>query len=317
MKQRRFGNTDLHLSEIGFGAWAIGGQSFGPVDRKQALDTLARAEELGCNFIDTAAVYGDSEAIIGEFLKTRRDRWILASKYSGQKPGLRQTLEAQLQALGTDTIDFYQIHWMPGASERHLIDELQAAKQAGKIRYTGVSLYSAGDLERALATPELDGIQLKISLLSPSPFHEYRERIRQSGKGVLARSSLEDGFLTGKYSADTRFTTPGDKRAELTPEQIRNLAAKAEAFKHLCPDDLPLLMLATRYVLSFPEVTSLLLSSKTPAQADTNFGQIPAGDLPPDTLQRIARLQTELRLFDNPDPLRKLVHVLRRWLKPG
>lgn len=317
MKQRRFGTTDLHLSEVGFGAWAIGGASFGPVSETDALNALARAEELGCNFLDTAAVYGDSETIIGQFLKSRRDRWILASKYSGQKEGLRKTVEQQLKTLGTEVIDFYQIHWMPGRSETHLLDELSRLKAVGKLRYIGVSLYNATDLDRALATPELDGIQLKISLLTPSPFAEYRARIAQAGKGVLARSSLEDGFLTGKYTADTRFTTPGDKRAELTPEQIHDLATKTEAFKRLCHEDLPLLMLATRYVLSFPETTSLLLSTKTPAQADINFGQVPAAPLPSDTLQQIARLQTELRLFDRPDPLRKLVRALRRWTGRG
>jgi myo-inositol catabolism protein IolS len=200
MKLRKFGCTDLHLSEVGFGAWAIGGGSFGPVSVADARNALARAEELGCNFIDTAAVYARSEEIIGRFLPARRDRWILSSKYSGQKAGLRKTVEQQLRTLRTDTIDFYQIHWMPTRPEAHLLEDLCRLKEEGKIRCAGVSLYSAIDLDRFLADPRLDGFQLKISLLNPSPFVEYRSRIAQAGKGVIARSSLEDGFLTGKYA---------------------------------------------------------------------------------------------------------------------
>ena len=93
MKYRKFGNTDLNLSEVGFGAWAIGGQSFGTVDKTDSLSALAKAEELGCNFVDTAAVYGESENILGEFLKGRRDKWIVSTKYSNQKNGLIATVD--------------------------------------------------------------------------------------------------------------------------------------------------------------------------------------------------------------------------------
>jgi myo-inositol catabolism protein IolS len=315
MQRRKFGNTDLMLSEVGFGAWAIGGQSFGPVSRVEALDALSRAEELGCNFIDTAAVYGDSESIIGDFLATRRDRWIVASKYSGQKPGLKATLEAQLQTLRIEAMDLYQLHWMPGPSEQHLIKELQTAKRDGKIRYAGVSLYTANDLARAIAMPELDGIQLKISLLSPSPFHEYRQRIQQAGKGVLARSALEDGFLTGKYDANTRFSTPGDRRATFRRGEIRRLADQARAFQALCNEELPLHLLATRYALAFPQVSSLLLSSKNRDQAQSNFGTVPQAALDPDTLAAIETLQTRLRLFDRPGLVRRTVRRLRRLIR--
>ena len=88
MEFRNFGKTGMQVSAVGFGAWAIGGNSFGMVDRQESLRALARAEELGCNFVDTAEVYGNSEAILGEFLVGRRDRWRVATKYSGQTGGL-------------------------------------------------------------------------------------------------------------------------------------------------------------------------------------------------------------------------------------
>jgi len=96
MPCRRFGNTGLQVSELGFGAWAIGGKSYGAVDRQESLRALARAEELGCNLVDTAMVYGQSELVLGEFLRGRRERWIVATKYSFQPEGMTATLERQL-----------------------------------------------------------------------------------------------------------------------------------------------------------------------------------------------------------------------------
>ena len=107
MQLRPFGATGIRVSELGFGAWAIGGQSYGVADRAESLRALARAEALGCNFVDTAAVYGDSEAVLGEFLAGRRGRWVVSTKYSGQPEGLVRTLESQLRALRTDAVDFY------------------------------------------------------------------------------------------------------------------------------------------------------------------------------------------------------------------
>jgi aryl-alcohol dehydrogenase-like predicted oxidoreductase len=296
MNYRPFGGTDLKLSEVGFGAWAMGGRSFGAVPEAEALDALARAEELGCNFIDSAAVYGNAEEILGRFLSTRRDRWIVASKYSGQKEGMRKTLESQLSSLGTHYLDFYQVHWMPGPGEEHLLPELLALKDEGKVRYVGVSIYTSEEVRRALAHPDLDGFQLKISLLSPSPFLELREEIARAGKGLLARSALEDGFLTGKYGEDARFRDPDDRRSAFRPRQLQGLARRAAEFSRLGGEGLPLLLLATRYVLAFPEVSSLLLSTKNRAQADTNFGAVPREGLPQGKLQEIEALQGRLGL---------------------
>jgi aryl-alcohol dehydrogenase-like predicted oxidoreductase len=84
----------MEVSEVGFGSWAIGGGSYGVVERAESLRALARAEELGCNFVDTAMAYGESELVIGDFLRGRRDKWIVATKYSGQQPNMTATLAA-------------------------------------------------------------------------------------------------------------------------------------------------------------------------------------------------------------------------------
>ena len=149
MQYRRFGRSGISVSEFGVGAWAIGGESYGPVARAAALAALVVAEEAGCTLVDTAAVYGASEDILGEFLRGRRSRWFVATKYSGQPEGLRATLEAQLRRLGTDHVDFYQTHWVPRGSQAHLIEELLAVRGAGLTRRVGLSLYTARDVAEA------------------------------------------------------------------------------------------------------------------------------------------------------------------------
>ena len=113
MNYRAFGKSGLKVSEVAFGAWGIGGAAYGAVDRADSLNALARAEELGCNL----RRYGDGlrrfRSRIGEFLKGRRSKWLISTKYSGQDAGLEATLDQQLQRLGVDAVDLYMIHWVP------------------------------------------------------------------------------------------------------------------------------------------------------------------------------------------------------------
>lgn len=295
MVMRPLGRTGLSVSERSFGAWAIGGGSWGAVAPEAALDALARAEELGCNFVDTAAVYGESEALLGRFLPGRRERWIVASKYSGQPQGMTALLDEQLQRLGTDHIDLYQIHWAPRGRDEALYDELEALKRAGKIRFIGVSLRSAGDIDHVLARGGIDVLQMPVSLLDPQPLAARRSRLREAGVGVIARSALRGGFLTGKYDAATRFTAAGDQRGEWDAQRIRQLAEQAAAFGFLAAEAGSPLAAAIAYPLSFAEVSTLILSCKDRSQVDANLG----GDtsrLSDAALQRIAQLQQRLGL---------------------
>lgn len=150
MEYRDFGKTGMRVSAVGFGAWAIGGNSFGKVDARESLRALARAEELGCNFVDTAQVYGDSEALLGQFLRGRRSHWIIATKYSGQTEGVQALAEKQLRQLGTDTIDFYQLHWAPRGRDESFYEDLYRLKKSGKARFVGLSLYTANDIDFVL-----------------------------------------------------------------------------------------------------------------------------------------------------------------------
>ena len=296
MPYRRFGRTGLEVSELGFGAWGIGGAAYGAVSRGDSLDALARAEELGCNFVDTAMGYGESELVLGEFLKGRRDKWVLATKYSGQDAGMTATLEQQLQRLQTEAVDLYQIHWVPTGKDAGLWDELYRIKKSGKARFVGVSLYTIRDIDFVLDSTDIDSVMVAFSLLDPFPFLAGVERLRASGIAVIVRSVLKEGFLTGKYGRDATFPDPNDNRHKLTRAQIEDLVGQAEQFRFLEQDAGSLLQGAIRYPLSFPEVSTVILGTKSVRQADSNFGAAAGGRLSAESLVRIRQVQQELKL---------------------
>jgi len=296
MPYRHFGTTGLRVSEVGFGAWAIGGQAYGAVNRQETLRALARAEELGCNLVDTAMVYGDSEAVLGEFLAGRRNRWIVATKYSYQKPGMTATLEQQLARLRTDVVDFYQLHSMPEDDRSY--EELYRLKKAGKVRFVGVSLYSAKDIDRVIDHTMLDGVQVRFSLLDPDPFLLRVARLARSHLAVLVRSSLKEGFLTGKFKRNATFPDPNDQRHAWSADQIARTVEQVERFRFLEAAAGSMVRAAVAYPLSFPVVSSVLLGTKNSAQANGNFGQIPGARLSSSDLQRVLAIQDELDLGD-------------------
>jgi aryl-alcohol dehydrogenase-like predicted oxidoreductase len=292
--RREFGATGVAVSEVGFGAWGIGG-GYGNVDRTESLNALAAAEELGCNFVDTASVYGDSEDVLGTFLKGRRSKWFVATKYSGQSPGMTATIEQQLRTLKIDAVELYQLHWYPRGAEEHLLDELERLKRAGKARFIGISLSSAIDLRDALARPSLDAFQIPFSLLEPEPFLTCLGALTRKRKGIVIRSALRKGFLAGKHKRDAVFPDPNDQRHELTAAQITAIVDQVERFRFLEHDAGSMLAAAARYPLSFSPVSTLLLGTKTAEQARANFGQVP-GNLSPAALERIRVLQLKLGL---------------------
>jgi aryl-alcohol dehydrogenase-like predicted oxidoreductase len=294
IKRREFGATGVAVSEVGFGAWGIGG-GYGDVDRAESLNALATAEELGCNFVDTAMVYGDSEDVLGAFLKGRRGKWFVATKYSGQSPGMTATIEQQLRALQTDAVDLYQLHWYPRGADEHLLDELERLKQAGKARFIGISLSSAIDVRDALARPSLDALQIPFGLLEPEPFLTCLETLTQKRKAIVIRSALRKGFLAGQYKRDAAFPDPNDQRHKLTASQIAAIVDRVERFRFLERDAGSMLAAAARYPLSFSPVSTLLLGTKTVQQARANFGAVP-GKLSPAAVEQIRALQLTLGL---------------------
>lgn len=284
----------MRVSEAGFGAWAIGGSAYGRVDRSTSLSALSRAEELGCNFVDTAAVYGDSEDVLGDFLDGRRAKWLVSTKYSAQPEGVIATVESQLRRLRTDVIDFYQIHWAPRSDEQGLYDAIYRLKRDGKVRAVGVSLKTALDIDYVLRNTAIDGFQVPCNLLQPYPLVARLEEIRRRGLAVIVRSALREGFLTGKFSRGKRFSDPQDQRSKWPPEEVDRTIDNVEQFRFLEREAGSLAVAAARYPLSFPETSTVILGTKTPEQADVNFGLVSQAVLSAKALSRIGDVQARI-----------------------
>ncbi len=298
MNYRTFGKSGIRVSEVGFGAWGIGGTAYGAVDRAESLNALARAEELGCNFVDTALVYGDSELVLGEFLKGRRDKWLVATKYSNQPGGLEATLDRQLTRLGVDHIDLYQTHWAPSKKDWSVYEDLYRVKKSGKARLVGVSLYSVADIDFVLRETDIDVFQVPFSLLDPDPFLAKLDLIRSSGVGVIVRSSLKEGFLTGKYRRDATFPDPNDQRHSWSAEKIAATVDAAENFRFLEQDVGSMAVGAACYPLCFDETSTVILGTKSVKYAEVNFGIVPSKRLSQASLQRAQDLQRRMGLFN-------------------
>jgi aryl-alcohol dehydrogenase-like predicted oxidoreductase len=309
MRMREFGATGFKVSEVGFGAWAIGGKAYGRVEQHESLAALARAEDLGCNFVDTARVYGDSELVLGQFLRGRRSRWIISSKYSGQPEGMERTIEDQLRRLETDVIDFYMVHWAPGKNELDLYEQLYRIKKAGKARATGISLKTASDIDYVLDHTELDGFMVKCSLLDPDPLLARLHRLRDRKLGVIVRSALKEGFLTGKFRRDVTFPDPDDQRHTWSREQIEETVDRVERFRFLEQDSGSMVVAAARYPLSFAATSTVVLGTKNESQANSNFGQVPGQVLSPESLRQIRDLQVQLGVRE---PRQRILEKLRR-----
>ncbi|MCW9016453.1 MAG: aldo/keto reductase, partial [Kangiellaceae bacterium] len=255
--------------------------------------------------VDTAAVYGDAEQILGEFLQARRDKWIVASKFSGQEQGMQTTLEEQLRRLKTDYLDFYQIHWTP--SEPALYDELYKLKASGKVRYVGVSLSSVNEIDYVISKTKIDGFQIPFSLLDPLPMIKRLDAIQRNHLGVIVRSCLHNGFLAGKYSAASRFDDEDDQRSQYSTEKIQGLVNKGEEFKFLINDNRSLVQTAISYVLSFPQTSSVILSTKNQTQAQENFA--PTKELDETELAQISKIQKSMGIDDY-----SLSQKMHHWL---
>ncbi|MDQ3930305.1 MAG: aldo/keto reductase [Chloroflexota bacterium] len=288
MEYRKLGRTDIVVSEIGFGSWAIGGDAWGPVEDATSLQALERALELGITLVDTADVYGDgrSETIVGKVLQGRRDRVVVSTKgglmghhrdpkrepvYDRPEKVL-QALDASLQRLGTDYVDVYFCHiwWDKPEETEAFMEAFKTIKQSGKARAVGLSADNLDYIKHFNRDGGLDVVQLDYSILNRSPEQEILPYLQEHGIGVIVRGPLQKGLLTGKFTADTRFPE-GDIRHDWTGgEWFQRNLEKVDRLRPLVNDERTMTQLALRYVLSHPAVSAAIPGAKTPQQAEDN-----------------------------------------------
>jgi aryl-alcohol dehydrogenase-like predicted oxidoreductase len=221
MQIKQLGNSDLHITPIGYGAWAIGGGDWefgwGSQEDQDSIDAIHRALDLGVNWIDTAAVYGlgHSEEIVAKALKGRSERPYIFTKcsliwddqrkvgHSLKTDSLRREIEGSLQRLQVDVIDLYQIHW-PNPNEEieegwSTLAELQAE---GKVRYIGVSNFNVQQMQRAMKIAPITSLQPPYSLVKPAVEAEILPFCLEHNIGVIVYSPMQSGLLTGKMTPE-------------------------------------------------------------------------------------------------------------------
>lgn len=317
MQTRQLGNTDLHLSEVGFGAWAVGGGGYafgwGAQDDNESITAIHRALELGINWIDTAPVYGlgHSEDVVAKAIAGRRKDVILATKCSmvwNEKREIGNSLRAEsvkkecedsLRRLKTDVIDLYQIHW-PTDSE-HIEEGWRAIGdliEAGKIRYAGVSnfQYEMRHMHETQAIRPMASLQGAYSMMRRYPEREPFDFLREHQIGFLAYSPMQAGILTGRF--DMSRLTEDDWRRKAKEYQEPNLSINLDVVEKLkaiaAKYDKTMAQLAIAWVLRRPEVTSAIAGARRPSQIEETAGG--AGwTISEDDLNAIERLMDERR----------------------
>lgn len=226
---RTLGNSDLQLTSIGFGAWAIGGgnweYAWGPQDDNQSIAAIHRALDLGVNWIDTAAIYGlgHSEDIVGRALKTTAHKPLVFTKcsmrwhpdrsiyHSLTAASLAEELEGSLRRLNVDAIDLYQIHWPdPDAELEEGWEALSRFREQGKIRWIGVSNFTVEQMKRAQKIAPITSLQPPYSMLRPVAEKELLPFAQANGIGVINYSPMVSGLLTGAMTAERVAAFPAD-----------------------------------------------------------------------------------------------------------
>ncbi len=296
MRYRSFAKTDWQVSEIGFGAWQLGG-SWGTVDDRESIRTLHDAFEKGVNFVDTAELYGNghSEAVIGEALRQwRGGRIYVATKVQpiawpdasedgpamrGRYPAwhLRQAVETSLRRLGVERIDLFQLHcWVADGSQAlDWLETLNALRQDGKVDQIGVSIrdYRPEDGVDIARFGLVNAIQVIFNMFEQVAGDVLLPAAAKSSTAVIARVPLDSGSLAGHWSEDSYADMePGSVPHTLfRGARFGDTLARVRALKALCAPYYPTLAeAAMRYVLSHPAVTTLIPGMKTIAEVDMN-----------------------------------------------
>ena len=296
MNYRKFGKTDLLVSEVGFGAWAIGGAvkvgdtpiGWGDADDATSKSAIRAAIHAGINFFDTADFYGlgHSEELIGETLKEYKDVFIatkvghrniddkIVVDYS--KKYILEACEASLKRLKRDSIDYYQLH---SARLKHLqqgecIEAMEQLKQKGKIRYWGLSLntfHPQPETDYLMEKKLGDGFQLVFNLINQRALATMK-KVTSNDYGIIARMPLQFGLLTGKFSSETKFAIDDHRSFRLTNEILRSSMhiLEQKVWPVAREEKLSPTQLALSFILSYPEICTVIPGIRTVQHVQQN-----------------------------------------------
>jgi aryl-alcohol dehydrogenase-like predicted oxidoreductase len=328
MERRKLGRSDVEVSRITLGAWAIGGWAWGGSDREESVRAIHACLDQGITSIDTAPIYGfgHSEKILGEAIKGKRHHYQILTKagmrwgkpqgkfyfttrdnrgdsrdvykYSGRDSILREC-EESLERLGTDYIDLLQIHWPDVTTPiEETMEAFRLLLEQGKIRAAGVSNYSLDQMQRAAEVVDLSSNQVPYSMVRREIEDEIVPWCLENQCGILAYSPLQRGLLTGKITPDYPFA-PGDSRPEMPHFKINNLIKTnlfLDQIKPLAEEkNVTLSQLVIAWTLEQPGITVALVGARSEEQVKINAGSVDV-NLTPEELDFINGHLDQLRL---------------------
>ena len=316
MEYRALGRTGRNASEIGFGAWGIGGDAWGQTDDKTSIAALHKAIDLGVNFIDTADVYGDghSEQLIAQVRKERKEQLFIATKLGrrlnphdaagyNNRQNLTGFVERSLRNLDIEALDLVQLHCPP--SEVYdmptvfgIQDDLQ---QQGKIRNYGVSVEKVEEALKAIQYPNVQSVQIIFNMFRLKPAEQFFAAARERKVGIIVRVPLASGLLTGKLRRDSQFSTSDHRNYNRHGEAFdqgetfsgvdyeAGLEA-VEELRKLVPGGATMAQFALRWILMFPEVTTVIAGAKNPQQAEENSKAAALPPLSEETMRQVREI---------------------------
>ncbi|MBK8025899.1 MAG: aldo/keto reductase [Chloroflexi bacterium] len=295
MQYRDYGRTGWKISEISFGAWAIG-SAWGDVWDEESLAALHRALDLGVNFFDTADVYGDghSEQLLARLRRERKEQFYVVTKAGRRlsphtadgynKENLTRFVERSLQNLETDSLDLVQLHCPPTEVyyRPEVFGALDDLVKEGKIRYYGVSVEKVEEALKAIEFPNVQSVQIIFNMFRLRPTELFFSEANRRKVGILARVPLASGLLTGKMSRQTTFSESDHRNFNRHGESFdvgetfsgvdydTGLDA-VDAYRAILPEGVSMTQLALRWILMFDAVSAAIPGAKRPAQVEENI----------------------------------------------
>jgi aryl-alcohol dehydrogenase-like predicted oxidoreductase len=293
METRKLGNSDLEITRIGFGAWAIGGgdwaMAWGPQDDDDSVAAIHRALELGLNWIDTAAVYGlgHSEEVVAKALKTAANKpyvftkcglvWDEKKEVTNSLKSIREECEASLRRLNVDVIDLYQIHWpKPDEDVEAAWSTMADLQREGKVRWIGVSNFSVEQMKRALKIAPITSLQPPYSMINRAVEAEILPFCAKNGIGVINYSPMHSGLLTGAMTKERVAAFPANDfrrnaKNYQEPHLTRNLAIADLLKKIAARHNVAAGVVAIAWTLHNPAVTAAIVGGRSPKQVEGTF----------------------------------------------